>query len=206
MHKQKGFFEYLGFAGLVSMLALAAGWMAIIFLFQNLPYVAIIFEVLAFYFDTLDGYVARKTRTVSEFGKLLDSTLDFFNYSVFSALLFWKFLLPNSIGILVGYIILSTGAFRLSRFNVEGFVIKNKQYYYSGIVVCHISLTVIILFFLKQIYPAIITFISTPIVIIISVMQISRIMTKKTSTYSFWLTIAFVILITSLFFQLWHKY
>ena len=201
----KGVFDYLGLPGIISMFGLAAGWIAVVLLLQNLPFLAISSAIIAFFLDCLDGFIARKTHNESEFGRQLDGSFDFFNYLVFSALLFWKYLSPNLFGILVGFLILATGAFRLIRFNVEGFVIKNNQLYYAGIVVCHVSLTVIILFFIQQFYPQIISIVAIPVMVTVSLLQISRIPVKKTRTYGFWLTLAFVLLIIALGFQIWHK-
>src|SRR3972149_2661940 len=145
----KGVFDYLGLPGIISMFGLAAGWIAVVLLLQNLPFLAISSAIIAFFLDCLDGFIARKTHNESEFGRQLDGTFDFFNYSVFSALLFWKYVQPNYLGVIVGFVILATGAFRLVRFNIEGFVIKNHQHYYAGIVVCHITLTAVLLFILN---------------------------------------------------------
>ncbi|KKQ53150.1 hypothetical protein A2865_02555 [Candidatus Woesebacteria bacterium RIFCSPHIGHO2_01_FULL_39_17] len=201
----KGVFDYLGLPGIISMFGLAAGWIAVVLLLQNLPFLAISSAIIAFFLDCLDGFIARKTHNESEFGRQLDGSFDFFNYLVFSALLFWKYLSPNLFGILVGFLILATGAFRLIRFNVEGFVIKNNQLYYAGIVVCHVSLTAIVLFFIQQFYPQIISIVAIPVMVTVSLLQISRIPVKKTRTYGFWLTLAFVLLIIALGFQIWHK-
>ena len=203
--KQKSVFEYLGLPGLISMFGLAAGWLAVVLLLQNLPFLAITFAIIAFFLDCFDGYVARKTHTASEFGRQLDGSLDFFNYLVFSALLFWRYISPNPLGIIVGFFILATGVFRLIRFNVEGFVVRDNQLYYAGIVVCHVSLTAIVLFFIQQFYPQFIGTIAVPTMVIVSLLQISRIPVKKTDTYGLWLTLAFMLLIISLGFQLWQK-
>jgi len=203
--EHKGFFEYLGIPGVISMLGLGAGWLAVVLLLLNLPFLAIASSIIAFFLDCLDGYVARKTHKETAFGRQLDGFFDFFNYLVFSALLFWKYISPNSLGILVGFLILATGAFRLIRFNVEGFVVKNNQLYYAGIVVCHVSLTAIILFFIQQFYSQLTSIIAVPVMFLVSLLQVSRIPAKKTSTYGFWLTLAFILLVITLGFQLWHK-
>lgn len=199
------FFEYLGIPGFITLFSLWCGWLAIILILKNLPFHGIISAIVAFFFDCLDGYIARKTKTVSEFGRQLDGCVDFFNYLVFSSLLFWKYISPDNAGIVVGYIILATGSFRLIRFNIEGFVIKHNNLYYTGIVVCHVSLTTILLYFLLQFYPNVVHIIAVPVVLIVSCLQVSRIHIKKTNSYPFWLSVAFLLLLVSLFFILWHK-
>lgn len=203
--KQKTFFQYLGIPGVISMLSLATGWLAIVFLIQNQPFLGITSAVIAFYLDCLDGYIARKIHKESVFGRQLDGMFDFFNYLIFSALLFWLYIQPNPLGVIVGFVILATGAFRLVRFNIEGFVVKNKQLYYSGIVVCHASLTAALLFIIKQFLPEFISIISIPTMLIVSGLQVSRILVKKSNTYHFWLSIAAVILIIALGFQIWQR-
>lgn len=203
--QQRGFFDYLGVPGIISMLNLAAGWLAVVLLLKNLPFLAIVFTILAFLLDCLDGYIARKIKKETEFGRQLDGSFDFFNYLVFSALLFWKYISPDLLGIFVGFVILATGAFRLIRFNIEGYVIKNNQLYYSGAVVCYVSLTTIILFIAQQFYPQIISIVAVPLMLTISILQISRILVKKTNTYGVWLTIALFLLVVSLILHIWHK-
>ncbi len=71
-------------------------------------------------FDALDGYIARKTGRVRDFGRFLDSFMDLISY----------LLLPTYIaysigfqGIYVGFLLLmiSSGCIRLSYFNTIGF-------------------------------------------------------------------------------------
>jgi CDP-diacylglycerol--serine O-phosphatidyltransferase len=202
---KKGIFEYLGIPGTISMIGLGFSWLALILLLQNLPFLAITFAIVAFFLDYLDGFIARRMHKDSEFGKLLDSSSDVLNYLIFSALLFCIYIAPNPLGIFVGFIIIASGVFRLARFNVEGFDVKNNQLYYSGIIVCFTSLTAIVLFFIQQFYPQIISIFAVPIMIIISLLQITRIPLKKTNTYGFWLILALLLLIISLGFQLWKK-
>lgn len=202
---EKSFFEYLGIPGIISMSALVASWLAVILLLQNLPFLGIASAIISFFLDCLDGYVARKTHQESEFGRQLDGMLDFFNYLVFPALLFWKYLHPNLIGIMVGFIILATGSFRLIRFNIEGFVVIKGQIYYAGIVVCHILLTTVLLFIAQQFYPKVISFISVPIMLVVCYLQTSRILVKKSGTYHFWLMMALIIFAVALGIQIWQK-
>jgi CDP-diacylglycerol--serine O-phosphatidyltransferase len=203
--KQKGIIEYLGIPGIISMFGLACGWLAVVLLLQNLPFIAIIFSIISFVFDCLDGYVARKMHKESEFGRQLDGSFDFFNYLVFSALLFWKYISPNLFGIIVGFLILATGAFRLIRFNIEGFVVKDNKLYYAGIVVCHILLTTVMLFLIQQFYPQVVSVIAIPVMVIVSFLQVTRIPVKKTGAYGFWLALAFALLVIFLELQIWHK-
>ncbi|NYF79811.1 CDP-diacylglycerol--serine O-phosphatidyltransferase [Granulicella arctica] len=91
---------------------------------------AIGFAVL---FDGLDGQVARRTRTTSDFGKELDSLADVITFGVAPSLLayMWGFrLLPLTVhplmrdrilhlGVFVCFLFLICGACRLARFNIS---------------------------------------------------------------------------------------
>ena len=68
-------------------------------------------------FDALDGYVARKTNTVSDFGAELDSICDVVSFGVAPAyLLYYYFNSP--ISLVASLIFLVCGALRLARFGV----------------------------------------------------------------------------------------
>jgi len=203
-NSNEGIQQYMNIPNIISMIGLGTGWLALVLLIQGSPFLAIVLAIIAFYLDCLDGFVARKLHKESDFGRQLDGLFDFFNYSVFAALLFWKYISPSPLGIYVGYIILATGAFRLIRFNIEGFVVKNSQLYYAGIVVCHVSLTAITLFLVQQAYPQVAIVIAPIIMTIVSLLQVSRILVKKTNTYIFWLTLAFVLLVISITLHLWQ--
>lgn len=87
----------------------------------------------AIVFDSVDGRVARMTRTTSDFGKELDSLADVVTFGVAPALLayLWGFrMLPTTvmpmlrdkilpIGVVICFLFLICGACRLARFNIS---------------------------------------------------------------------------------------
>ena len=87
----------------------------------------------AIVFDSVDGRVARMTRTTSDFGKELDSLADVVTFGVAPALLayLWGFrMLPATVmpmlrdkilplGVVVCFLFLICGACRLARFNIS---------------------------------------------------------------------------------------
>ncbi len=118
---------------------IAAGYYAITQAIQGTPSepgffdraaLAIGFAVL---FDGMDGQVARRTRTTSDFGKELDSLADVITFGMAPSLLgyMWGFrMLPSSInpmlrerlvhaGAFVCFLFLICGACRLARFNIS---------------------------------------------------------------------------------------
>jgi CDP-diacylglycerol--serine O-phosphatidyltransferase len=76
--------------------------------------------VFALFFDTLDGRVARLTKTQSAFGLQIDSLADVISFGVAPALLVFKWSLwqEPSLGLFASFLFAAAGAVRLARFNV----------------------------------------------------------------------------------------
>ncbi|MBN1334986.1 MAG: CDP-diacylglycerol--serine O-phosphatidyltransferase [Deltaproteobacteria bacterium] len=70
-------------------------------------------------FDMLDGRVARMTHSDSAFGTQLDSLSDIVTFGLAPALLAWKWCLHQAglFGLVVAFLFVVCGAFRLARFN-----------------------------------------------------------------------------------------
>jgi CDP-diacylglycerol--serine O-phosphatidyltransferase len=83
-------------------------------------YRASLLLVFALFFDTLDGRVARLTKTQSAFGLQIDSLADAISFGVAPALLVYKWSLFQRpfFGLVAAYIFAAAGAVRLARFNV----------------------------------------------------------------------------------------
>lgn len=83
-------------------------------------YRASLLIVFAMFFDTIDGRVARLTRTQSAFGVQIDSLADIISFGVAPALLVYQWSLHSldTIGALAAFAFTACGAIRLARFNV----------------------------------------------------------------------------------------
>jgi CDP-diacylglycerol--serine O-phosphatidyltransferase len=83
-------------------------------------YRASLLLVFALFFDTLDGRVARLTKTQSAFGLQIDSLADVVSFGVAPALLVYKWSLYQrpTVGLAVSFLFAGAGAVRLARFNV----------------------------------------------------------------------------------------
>jgi CDP-diacylglycerol--serine O-phosphatidyltransferase len=83
-------------------------------------YRASLLLVFALFFDTLDGRVARLTKTQSAFGLQIDSLSDAICFGVAPAILVFKWSLWQRplLGLLSSYLFAAAGAVRLARFNV----------------------------------------------------------------------------------------
>lgn len=87
--------------------------------FKNSAFLIIIAAV----FDFSDGFVARKLNITSKFGKYLDSNSDLISFGVAPGLLVYLSVLHqfNLIGIIVSFLFISGGVFRLARYNATEF-------------------------------------------------------------------------------------
>ncbi len=76
--------------------------------------------IFAMIFDTLDGRVARATKTQSAFGLQIDSLADVVSFGAAPAFLVYKWSLHQlgGVGVFFSFAFLACGAVRLARFNV----------------------------------------------------------------------------------------
>ncbi len=83
-------------------------------------YGACIAVLLAMVFDSVDGRVARLTRTQSDFGVQMDSLADVVSFGVVPALVAWHWGLSTygHLGMAACFVFTACGAIRLARFNV----------------------------------------------------------------------------------------
>ena len=83
-------------------------------------YRASVLIIFSMFFDTMDGRVARMTRTQSAFGLQLDSLADVVAFGVAPALLVYNWALRplGMLGLVAGFSFLACAAVRLARFNV----------------------------------------------------------------------------------------
>ncbi|MCY7345351.1 MAG: phosphatidylcholine/phosphatidylserine synthase [Pyrinomonadaceae bacterium] len=87
---------------------------------------AIVFAII---FDTLDGRVARMTRTSTEIGVQLDSLADVLTFGIAPTVLIYSWAIGatldestslHNLGVFVLFMYLMCGTFRLARFNLQG--------------------------------------------------------------------------------------
>jgi len=83
-------------------------------------YRAALLIVFAMFFDTLDGRVARMTKTQSAFGLQIDSLADVVSFGVAPSILVYQWTLHrfDTVGLIAAFMFTALGAVRLARFNV----------------------------------------------------------------------------------------
>lgn len=115
--------DYMAAADVISLLNASFGFLAIIMVLEGDLGLAAVFILIAVIFDSLDGWLARKTKRVDQlgFGKNVDSLCDVISFGVAPGMLLFaattSYFIPY-INILVALLIVICGILRLSRFNV----------------------------------------------------------------------------------------
>ena len=86
---------------------------------------------IAMILDTLDGFVARLTKSTSAFGVQLDSLADVVSFGVAPAILAftWGLWPLQRVGWAAGFIYLTAAAMRLARYNIQSSTASDKQYF-----------------------------------------------------------------------------
>lgn len=84
---------------------------------------------IGLFFDTLDGRIARMTKTQSELGMHLDSLADVISFGVAPAFIVYRWGLEGSgrMGLFIAFLFLGCGALRLARFNVIELRAKKEE-------------------------------------------------------------------------------
>jgi CDP-diacylglycerol--serine O-phosphatidyltransferase len=100
---------------------LICGFFSVISTFNGHYWQAAIFILLAHLLDGLDGYVARLTKTTSQFGIEFDSLADLISFGLAPAVLvyYWALVPWGTWGWLAASLYVVCGALRLARFNVQ---------------------------------------------------------------------------------------
>jgi phosphatidylserine synthase len=197
--KNFGLLGTINMADTITLTGLIPVIFAFYFALLDKPFHSIIAICLAFIFDILDGYVARKYNVSSDLGRQLDSFLDAFNYLGLSSIFLYKFLnVNNHITLITIFILLLTGILRLSRHNLLGFSKNKNNFYYTGLIVPYAQLAIIVIFFITIYLSENIKYIIFPILLIISFLMISDFKIKKTKNYFF----IFLLIILFIFLSL----
>ena len=99
--------------------------------------------IIAAIFDTLDGFMARLTKSSSELGVELDSLSDIVSFGAAPAFLLYStyFYQFETFGILISSIPLIAGGFRLARFNVQ--LVGFNKSYFTGLPIPSSALTIV---------------------------------------------------------------
>jgi CDP-diacylglycerol---serine O-phosphatidyltransferase len=119
---------------LPSMLTVAnlfCGYSCVVYATQQDFDTAAVLIGIAMILDTLDGFVARLTKTSSAFGVELDSLADVVSFGLAPAILAftWGLRPLERLGWAAGFIYVTAAAMRLARFNIQASTASDKRYF-----------------------------------------------------------------------------
>jgi CDP-diacylglycerol---serine O-phosphatidyltransferase len=99
--------------------------------------------IIAAIFDTLDGFMARLTKSSSELGVELDSLSDVVSFGAAPSFLIYStyFYQFETFGIIISSLPLIAGGFRLARFNVQ--LVGFNKSYFTGLPIPSSALTIV---------------------------------------------------------------
>lgn len=185
------------FSNLLSYFSGSFGILSIVLFLQEKIFISIVCSCVAVTLDVADGIIARALNEESKFGALLDIGFDISTYLIYSIIIIitsdiyygkvWAYILP--------IFILIFGVTRLMRLSLEGIKKSSSgSSYLQGLTVVHIYLATLIIYIFKT---ELINFLDIVgvILIIISVLMISRIKIYKKASYPILFILLFFILI-----------
>jgi len=137
------------------------------------------FVILAAIFDSMDGIMARITRSSSQFGVELDSLADVVSFGAAPSYLVYQAHLIhfNTFGLIVSVMPLVFGAIRLARFNVQ--LVGYEKDYFKGLPIPFAAMTICA--FILQFYSIDYGLgggmgdVLAPLVILLSILMVSKV-------------------------------
>jgi len=166
-HENTEIRSFIAISDIISLLNMCSGFLAIISSINHNFELSAILMIIAIIFDSIDGWVARKTNRQDSlgFGKNIDSLSDIVSFGVAPAVFICTCInttpsILQTITILTGLLIVICGILRLARYNVIagkidttdfiGFPIPGisfilATYYLSGVFNPHIALALSII-------------------------------------------------------------
>lgn len=195
----------LGFAkdlpNICSLIGLLCAVLGIYFAIEGNFHASIIGVLWAVLFDWLDGFVARnmKTRTKEQgvFGAQLDSMIDIVSFSMLPAILLLSYGNYSLWFIPGAFIIIATGAIRLSYFNIYGLVDSKT---YRGMPLDNNVLILAFVFLFEILFShAIFSIIIYALLMILSALNLASIRIPKFDSNWIYALVAYVILMTAIF-------
>jgi CDP-diacylglycerol--serine O-phosphatidyltransferase len=108
------------FPSILTIGSIYCGFHALIKSFSFKWEAAGVWIIVAAILDTLDGRIARLTKTSTEFGKELDSLADAVSFGVVPSIVLYNYSLKEmgKVGVLLTFLYLTCGIIRLARFNI----------------------------------------------------------------------------------------
>ena len=172
--------KFIAISDVISLLNMSCGFLSIVSTINHSFTLAALFMIFAIMFDSVDGWVARKTNRNDElgFGKNIDSLSDVVSFGVAPAVFVYSTMNTTTatiqaIGILVSLFIVICGVLRLTRYNVIADKIDTKDF--IGFPIPGIAFIIATLY-LSGIYNA---YLALTLSVIISLIMVSTVIYPK---------------------------
>ena len=160
------------------------GFLAIYFILIGDLLLASRIVFLCIFFDSFDGFLARRNNNCAEFGRSLDSLSDIISFGIVPSFIFINYGNNSLLSLLLGAIYVISGLLRLSRFNA----IDSEEYFGLPITIGAIFIT--LLFILEIPF-----YLYSILVILTSVLFISNFKVKRPSKNG-----KFLVMFSAIFF------
>ena len=164
---------------LFTVLNMFCGFLSIVHTSRTDYTLAAWFIILAAVFDSLDGVMARLTKSSSDFGVEFDSLSDVVSFGVAPSFLVYSIQLRSleGIGMLISAMPMVFGALRLARFNVQ--LVGYDKDYFKGLPIPSAAVT-LCAFILSSFQEGILSYglearLLAPMVVIVSLLMVSSI-------------------------------
>ena len=152
--------SFIAISDIISLLNMCSGFLAIISSINNNLELAAILMIIAIIFDSIDGWVARKTNRKDDlgFGKNIDSLSDAISFGVAPAIFLYSCInttpyINQVIVIIVSLMIVICGVLRLTRYNVIADKIDTMTGLFNPYVALILSIIVSLLMVCNIQYP-----------------------------------------------------
>ncbi|MBU5575063.1 MAG: CDP-diacylglycerol--serine O-phosphatidyltransferase [Candidatus Aenigmarchaeota archaeon] len=179
--------KFVKFIDIFSISNTLIGFLSIIYMIRENFHNACILLFIAVILDSLDGFISRKFKKSTEFGKNIDSFSDMISFGIAPAI--FVYLYFNNL--IISFVIIICGLLRLSRFNLISNIKKES---FIGIPIPTLALLVCALYFLEFNF-----LISCFIIFIFSLLMISSIEYSKISINYITFGIAIILIFLFLF-------
>lgn len=166
------FFSHFKFKDTFTVANLFLSFATVVLAFQNhLEWACYLFLINVLILDILDGLVARLTKTGNEFGKQLDSVVDFVGSSIMVSYLVYValFKINTQVALACGFLLVLIGVLREVRSRIEPIVCKG---FFIGLP--RNTAAILLLTFLNTTLFDLLPWMAVPFIILLSYFQLSH--------------------------------
>jgi len=185
-------------SNICSLAGLLSSFIGIYFAITEKYHYALIGVLWAVLFDWADGLIARSLKNRTDYhraiGTQLDSLIDIVSFSIFPAIFLLSYGNFNPVFIPGAFLIVGTGALRLSYFNVFGMIDKDT---YRGLALDNNIIILSFLFIFERFFPyQIFSVFIYVVMVLLLALNLAPIRTHKFGGKWFYVLVAYTVIMT----------